>query len=175
MITINIKGIKQLTDKLERVIEKPPLKRIVSNAADPIVESIKSNYISRQHSKTGALVNSIQKFARRDKGKNDFFITYYVGPKYNTGNSDSKGGNAAHLLEYGTVERYRADVANGGVGRKGTGLSRVYGAKLKTGMVKKPTIGVIRLSFEQTRTQTSNTLKDQFLLYLQRRKQQLKL
>jgi hypothetical protein len=151
MITIKIDGLTETINKLkaENFMPDREIEKIVERAAQPLVERIKSNYLARGHKKTGALINSIEAFKRKRKGKNDPYYTYYVGPRYTGGKSlFSYGGNAAHLLEYGTAERYRANVKAGGVGKK-QGLKSVYGAKLSTGKVDKPTIGVIRQSYDE--------------------------
>ena len=151
MITIKIEGLNEVINKFKDDVFISPNEydSIVKKAAEPLVNKIKSNYIARGHKKTGALVNSIEAFQRKRKGKRDPFFTYYVGPRYTSGRSlFSYGGNAAHLLEYGTAERYRANVKAGGVGKK-QGLKSVYGAKLSTGKVNKPTIGVIRQSYDE--------------------------
>ncbi len=156
MITIKIDGLTETINKLkaENFMPDREIEKIVERAAQPLVERIKSNYLARGHKKTGALINSIEAFKRKRKGKNDPYYTYYVGPRYTGGKSlFSYGGNAAHLLEYGTAERYRANVKAGGVGKtlkgKSTGLKGVYGAKLDTGFIPKPTVGVIRQSYDE--------------------------
>lgn len=151
MITIKIEGLNEVINKFKDDVFISPNEydNIVKKAAEPLVNKIKSNYIARGHKKTGALVNSIEAFQRKRKGKRDPFFTYYVGPRYTSSKGlFSYGGNAAHLLEYGTAERYRANVKAGGVGKK-QGLKSVYGAKLSTGKVDKPTIGVIRQSYDE--------------------------
>jgi hypothetical protein len=91
---------------------------------------------------------------RRNRAKGEPYFTYFVGPRY-TGASSlySYGGNAAHLLEYGTVERYRANTKLGGVGKrvkgKSTGIKGVYGAKISTGFVKPH--GIIRAAVDSTK------------------------
>lgn len=152
MINIKIEGLEATINELKgfAFINDNELDNIVRKAAQPLVNRIKQNYISRGHKKTGALVNSIESFQRKRKGKSDPFYTYYVGPRYTSGKYGlvSYGGNAAHLLEYGTAERYRANVKAGGVGKK-QGVSKIYGAKFSTGKVKKPTIGVLRQSKDE--------------------------
>jgi hypothetical protein len=152
MINIKIEGLEDTINKIKSIafINDSELDGIVKKAALPLVQKIKQNYISRGHKKTGALVNSIEAFQRKRKGRNDPYFTYYVGPRYTGGKNSlfSYGGNAAHLLEYGTAERYRANVKAGGVGRS-QGLSKVYGAKFSTGKVMKPTIGVLRQSEDE--------------------------
>ena len=151
MITIKIEGLNEVINKFKDDVFISPNEydSIVKKAAEPLVNKIKSNYIARGHKKTGALVNSIEAFQRKRKGKRDPFFTYYVGPRYTSSKGlFSYGGNAAHLLEYGTAERYRANVKAGGVGKK-QGLKSVYGAKLSTGKINKPTIGVIRQSYDE--------------------------
>ena len=55
------------------------------------------------------------------------------------------------MLEYGTVERFRANSKSGGVGKtlkgKKTGLRGVYGAKISTGRVR--SYGVIRRAYDE--------------------------
>lgn len=149
MITFKIEGVNDIVNKLkgEAFINANEIDSIVKEAAQPLVQKIKNNYLVAGHKKTGALINSIEAFQRKRKGKSDPFFTYYVGPRYTSGRGlFSMGGNAAHLLEYGTAERYRANVKEGGVGRK-QGVKGVYGAKSSTGKVN-PT-GVLRKSFDE--------------------------
>jgi hypothetical protein len=60
------------------------------------------------------------------------------------------------LLEYGTAERYRANVKAGGVGKK-EGLSKIYGAKSETGKVD--ATGVIRRTYDENKKASAMNLK----------------
>lgn len=63
------------------------------------------------------------------------------------------GGNLAHILEYGTVERFRANKKAGGVRTSG---GRIYGATSSTGMVKP--MGIIRRTYDLMEGRTRETL-----------------
>ena len=132
-------------------LEPTEIDKVIKSAAQPMVEAIKAGYGA--NTKTGALRDSVMAF-RRNRKKGEPYFTYFVGPRY-TGSASlySYGGNAAHLLEYGTVERYRANTKLGGVGKrvkgKSTGIKGVYGAKISTGRVKP--YGVIRAAVDSTK------------------------
>lgn len=125
--------------------------KVVKEAAQPMVSAIKAGYAP--YTKTGALKDSVMAF-RRNRKKGEPYFTYYVGPRYTGGSSlFSYGGNAAHLLEFGTVERFRANTKLGGVGKKvkgkSTGIKGVYGAKISTGKVQP--MGIIRQAVDTTK------------------------
>jgi hypothetical protein len=168
MISFKIEGLHDLITDLQNVegwLEPSEIDSIVQRAAMPLVQKIKEGYISGGHEKTGALVNSIEAFQSSRK-KNDPYFTYYVGPRYTSRKGlISYGGNAAHLLEYGTVERHRADHAKGGMGktykRQSTGLSAVYGATNRTGKVQ--AYGVIRKAYDEYSQQGIEFMKVQIL------------
>ncbi len=132
-------------------LEPTEIDKVIRSAAQPMVEAIKAGYGA--NTKTGALRDSVMAF-RRNRAKGEPYFTYFVGPRY-TGSASlySYGGNAAHLLEYGTVERFRANTKLGGVGKrvkgKSTGIKGVYGAKISTGRVKP--YGVIRAAVDSTK------------------------
>lgn len=132
-------------------LEPTEIDKVIRSAAQPMVEAIKAGYGA--NTKTGALRDSVMAF-RRNRAKGEPYFTYFVGPRY-TGSASlySYGGNAAHLLEYGTVERYRANTKLGGIGKrvkgKSTGIKGVYGAKISTGFVKP--YGVIRAAVDSTK------------------------
>jgi len=143
MISLKLQGFSEVINKLKDVngwIPASSIDAIVKGVATPLVERIKSGYVAGGHKKTGALVSSIMAFKRKRKGNEPYF-TYYVGPRYGNQSTGSWGGNAAHLIEYGTAERFRANTKKGGVGKK-QGFKGVYGAKFSTGRVKG--FGVIR-------------------------------
>lgn len=151
MITYKLTGVDEVLSELgewTNFLSAPEVNKIVLKATEPLIEEIKSEYRAAGLVKQGDLINSIDAFQRRRKGLSDPYFTYYVGPQW--GSKLFKGGNHAALLEYGTVERFRANVSKGGTGRafKGqrTGLSRVYGDKISTGKVKP--YGVLRRSLD---------------------------
>lgn len=162
MITFKIQGVDEVVRGLRNAKLDLPAELIdkaVLKVAEPLRDSLKQAYITKGHNKTGDLVKSIQAFRRKRKSRNDPFFTYYVGPKYGPsgkGSNKSRGGNAAHLLEYGTAERYRANVKAGGVGKK-QGLSKVYGAKYETGKVD--ATGVIRRTYDEKKDIMTMNLK----------------
>jgi len=153
MISMKIQGMDKTIQMLSRTewLEPSEIDKVIRSAAQPMVDAIKAGYGA--NTKTGALRDSVMAF-RRNRKKGEPYFTYFVGPRY-TGSSSlySYGGNAAHLLEYGTVERYRANTKLGGVGKrvkgKSTGIKGVYGAKISTGFVKP--YGVIRAAVDSTK------------------------
>ena len=153
MISMKIQGMDKTIQMLSRTewLDPSEIDKVVRSAAQPMVEAIKAGYGT--HTKTGALRDSVMAF-RRNRKKGEPYFTYFVGPRY-TGSASlySYGGNAAHLLEYGTVERFRANTKLGGVGKrvkgKSTGIKGVYGAKISTGRVK--AYGVIRAAVDSTK------------------------
>ena len=157
MISLKVEGLDNLIKSLtsEQWLDDKEVDNVVKSAADPFVKALKANYA--KHEKTGALINSIEAFRRTRRGVSDPFFTYYIGPRYTAGSGlrVSYGGNAAHLLEFGTVERYRANSKLGGVGKrvkgKSTGIKGVYGAKISTGKVNP--YGVIRKAVDATSPQ----------------------
>jgi hypothetical protein len=148
MISLKVEGLDNLIKSLtsDQWLDDKEVDKVVKSAADPFVKALKANYA--KHEKTGALINSIEAFRRTRRGVSDPFFTYYIGPRYTAGSGlrVSYGGNAAHLLEFGTVERFRANTKMGGMGKtlkgKSTGLKGVYGAKIDTGRM--PAFGIIR-------------------------------
>jgi len=154
MISMKIQGMDKTIQMLSRTewLEPTEIDKVIRSAAQPMVEAIKAGYGA--NTKTGALRDSVMAF-RRNRAKGEPYFTYFVGPRY-TGSASlySYGGNAAHLLEYGTVERFRANTKLGGVGKrvkgKSTGIKGVYGAKISTGRVKP--YGVIRAAVDSTKT-----------------------
>jgi hypothetical protein len=150
---MKIQGMDKTIQMLSRTewLEPTEIDKVIRSAAQPMVEAIKAGYGA--NTKTGALRDSVMAF-RRNRKKGEPYFTYFVGPRY-TGSASlySYGGNAAHLLEYGTVERFRANTKLGGVGKrvkgKSTGIKGVYGAKISTGRVKP--YGVIRAAVDSTK------------------------
>ncbi len=150
---MKIQGMDKTIQMLSRTewLEPTEIDKVIRSAAQPMVEAIKAGYGA--NTKTGALRDSVMAF-RRNRAKGEPYFTYFVGPRY-TGSASlySYGGNAAHLLEYGTVERYRANTKLGGIGKrvkgKSTGIKGVYGAKISTGFVKP--YGVIRAAVDSTK------------------------
>jgi hypothetical protein len=150
---MKIQGMDKTIQMLSRTewLEPTEIDKVIRSAAQPMVEAIKAGYGA--NTKTGALRDSVMAF-RRNRAKGEPYFTYFVGPRY-TGSASlySYGGNAAHLLEYGTVERFRANTKLGGIGKrvkgKSTGIKGVYGAKISTGFVKP--YGVIRAAVDSTK------------------------
>ena len=149
MIGIKIEGLTETVKDMQdwtHFIDPVEMDRAVQKATAPLIRQIKDGYRSAGLVKSGALIDSIEAFQRRRKGNNDPLFTYYVGPKWGT--KLFKGGNHAVLLEYGTVERFRANTSKGGAGRtkdgRRTGLKSVYGPVSRTGKVRP--YGVLRTS-----------------------------
>ena len=174
MITVKITGITETLQRLQAINALPhsQIMQIVEEASAPLVNKIKDNYIAAGHYKTGSLVNSIEAFRRRRKGKTDPFYTVYVGPRYTSRTSlFSYGGNAAHLLEYGTVNRFRANKKQGGF----VGKSGKYGATYSTGRIVRPSIGVIRKSYDEMKPMIIPAMQSKIeFLILERARKRLK-
>jgi hypothetical protein len=141
-LTFQIKGLEEYANKLVSMVQDMPradITNIVKNEATSLQEKLKSAY--QPYTNTGELQRSISIYQRK---KRDQYFTYYVGPQYSGNkkqqiNGQSAAGNAAHFLEYGTVDRYVANVNRGGVSM---GKGRQYGAKIFRGRVAP--IGLIR-------------------------------
>lgn len=133
---IKIEGIKDFADMMHEgsLLDAEEIDKAVAESARPLVAKIKSAYASGGHDVTGKLINSIEAF-KRNRKMNDPWFTYFVGPRY------GYGGNAAHLLEYGTVERFIPNRKMGGLGKK-DGLSKNYGPVKSVGSVR--SFGVLR-------------------------------
>jgi hypothetical protein len=158
MISLKIQGMDKLIQSLSNTdfIEPTEIDKVINLATRPLVRAIEAGYDAK-HTKTGALRDSVMAF-RRNRKKGEPYFTYFVGPRYTAGGKYSLfsyGGNAAHLLEFGTIERFRANTKLGGVGKKvkgkSTGIKGVYGAKIKTGKVEP--YGVIRKATDATKEQ----------------------
>ena len=154
MITFKIEGLTEMINKLnqETWIEPDKIDAIVHEAAMPVVKRLQQEYSitwgksksALKYDKSFDLANSVEAF-RRNRKKGEPYFTYYVGPRYSGGKNAlvSYGGNAAHLLEYGTAPRFRANTGKGGVSVNG----RVYGEKHSTGYVKP--YGIIRKAYDE--------------------------
>lgn len=185
MITFKIEGLTEMINKLnqETWIEPDKIDAIVHEAAMPVVKRLQQEYsitwgkskAALRYNKSFDLANSVEAF-RRNRKKGEPYFTYYVGPRYTGGKSlVSYGGNAAHLLEYGTGARFRANSSKGGVGKKvkgkKTGLSGVYGAKVSTGYVK--AYGIIRRVGDEFGPKTTEFLKSKIMSLITQRVKQL--
>lgn len=160
MIKFKISGIREIVEGIQVLDSGLPHSEIdaaVKESSLEVVRQLKANY--EPHRNTGALIASISTFQRKRKGNADPYYTYYVGPRYGGGkNQFSYGGNAAHLLEWGTVDRYRANKKQGGVS---LGKGRQYGAKSSTGKVAP--LGIIRRTFDEARGPVSGMIADKVL------------
>jgi len=141
MIKFKIDGVDKLVGDLIKlgVIPEPVIDAALKETATPLVNQLKSAY--SKHDKTGALSNSISIYKRKRNGKSDPWFTYYIGPQYSARVKGEKsiGAGAAHMLEYGTVERFSANKKAGGVT---LGKGRTYGAKIARG--KLMPVGIVR-------------------------------
>jgi hypothetical protein len=158
MFSVKLHGLDEMVKKLREQGTKLPVREIdaiVKEESLKVVDKLKANYASK-HVDTGTLVRSIDSFRRRRKGKDDPYFTYYVGPRF----GGEFKGNQAYLLEYGTVERFRASSKGGGIGMskdgKRTGLKSIYGAKVSTGKIT-PT-GIIRYTSDSVRDEIGREL-----------------
>jgi hypothetical protein len=153
MINFEIKGLEDTIKSIKDfTIDGAEIYSVVQKASKGMVDTIKQNYIAAGHDKTGALVDSIEMYKRKADGK---YYSYYVGPRYTSAKGGlSGGGNAAHLLEYGTKIRYSANNKLGGAKIGG----KVYGAKINRGQILPPTIGVIRKSYDEFKPKGEDVL-----------------
>ena len=167
MINLKVTGLTRVFNDLNKAGKQATnmmFDEAVKQAAIPIVNQLKQNYAA--HSVTGALVESIMAFQRKKNGKGPYYA-YYIGPRYTGGGTKGSkavvryGGNAAHLLEYGTEERYRANKAGGGVAIRGKVgrkyITRMYGAKISTGKVAP--LGIIRRTKDEMESKTIKNLE----------------
>jgi hypothetical protein len=150
MMRIKIEGITDFANMMHEgaLVDAGDIEKAVSESSMPLVEKVKSGYARAGHQVTGKLINSIESFKRARK-HGDFWFTNFIGPRY------GRGGNAAHLLEYGTVERFIPNRSKGGVGKK-EGLSRNYGAEKSVGAVKP--FGVLRKAADEYRSTGQNAM-----------------
>lgn len=142
-VSFEIKGFELFADKLKEMSLDLPEKSIntyVRRESVVLSDALKNAF--QPYVNTGELQRSISIYKRKKK---DQYFTYYVGPQYsgNKSQQDASGksaaGNAAHFLEYGTVDRYVSNKSKGGVS---FGKGRQYGAKSYRGRVAP--IGLIR-------------------------------
>ena len=156
MIKFKVTGVSELVNELRKVGKELPddeLFAAVKTSSEIVVKELKQNY--ETHRVTGDLIKSVMAFQRKKKGNNDPYYTYYIGPNYR------QGGNTAHLLEYGTVERYRANTKQGGVS---LGKGRLYGSKISTGRVVP--LGIIRRTKDEVESQVASDLNQRIMKVL---------
>jgi len=149
-----LKVVKDLAgaSTLQNVLSPKDVQDILEIAAKPLLAKVISNLWGVLESDSKNLVNSFKVF-RGKKGSKKY--TVYVGPDYRfwhvSGRTKAKetmpgiigGGQAAHLLEYGTVERTRRSISEDG---KVTMVS--------TGAVKARPF--MRPAWEQTKDEVTN-------------------
>ena len=175
MLTYKITGVDEMVDRLRKMQLDLPTELIdkaVKKASLPVknrlVEAYKHSFAQtesgKKYLKSFKLANSIDTFQRKRRGKDDPYFTYYVGPRWSTKETaflGIGGGNAAYWMEYGTQERFRANVKAGGIGKttkgKKTGLKGVYGAKISTGRI--PGYGIVRRTSDEMAGITMEGLK----------------
>lgn len=166
MIRVTISGLKDVSASLEAVGKSYTDKQFdsaVKSATVPIVNELRRAY--SEHDRTGTLSNSIQSYQRKKTGRGSFFA-YYVGARYTGGVSKKMkgtsplikhGGNIAHILEYGTIERFKPNVKLGGIKTSG---KRIYGATSSTGSVR--AYGIVRRTYDTMRDSTYEILRERF-------------
>ena len=179
IIKFEFKGVDMFMRKIQQggfiFFDPDAIDAIVRKNTRPIVRELSIAYEDthetkpNRYRKTYNLSNSIDLFQRKRKGQSDPYFTYYVGPRYKGKNNLwNDYGNAAHLLEYGTVNRFRANKKQGGQGRtlnkKRTGLRGVYGAKLSTGKIQP--LGIIRKVTDKMAEPTYRRMKIELLTYV---------
>lgn len=156
-LSVQIKGIEEYANKLVSMVEQMPRDQfisIVKTEAEELQSKLKNAY--SPYVNTGELQRSISIFQRKKK---DQYFTYYVGPQYSgnksqkDANNKSAAGNAAHFLEYGTVDRYVSNTKKGGVSM---GKGRQYGAKSYRGRVAP--IGLIRRTVQENYNSIASAL-----------------
>jgi hypothetical protein len=100
-------------------VSEPQLKKIVEGEAENISNVMQSKVTVDK----GTLKASIG--VSKSKKNNYFF---WVGPQYAGKNSLFEGGNHAHLIEYGTKERYmKRGLMAGGFTRESQGTEKFKG------------------------------------------------
>lgn len=153
MIKFNITGVEEIVDSMRRLGADLPattIDKAIVDVAAPIATALKQNYAAEGHKKTGELINSIQLFQRKRKGKKDTWFTWYVGPKYGGGKfKTSAAGNAAHLLEYGVIQWPVADKSKGGVRMRKATYGAVKTIKIPVGGQRIKPFGTIRRTYDQ--------------------------
>lgn len=162
MINFKVTGIDALVDTLGRMgnnLDSKDIDKAVKLASEPIVQALKSAY-EPHRVKTGKksldthIGDSVQAFQRKRKGRGLYFA-YYIGPRW------AAGGNLAYILEYGTVERFRANSKKGGFTTSG---GRTYGATYATGSVRP--LGIVRKTYDMMQDPTQQRLKNNILVAL---------
>lgn len=162
MIRFKLTGVDELVDKLGELgkgLSGKEIDKAVELAAEPIVQALKAAY-EPHRTKTGKasrdthIGDSVQAFQRKRKGTGLYFA-YYIGPRW------GYGGNLAYILEYGTVERYRANKAKGGIR---TTSGKIYGATFATGSVKP--MGIVRKTYDMMKDPTNERLKNNIMAAL---------
>lgn len=162
MINFKLTGVSELVDKLGELgkgLSGKEIDKAVELAADPIVQALKAAY-EPHRTKTGKasrdthIGDSVQAFQRKRKGTGLYFA-YYIGPRW------AYGGNLAYILEYGTVERFRANKAKGGIR---TSSGKIYGATFATGAVKP--LGIVRRTYDTMKDPTNARLKSNIMAAL---------
>lgn len=146
-LSVQIKGIEEYANKLASMVQQMPREQfnsIVKTQSELLQSKLKNAY--QPYVNTGELQRSISIYQRKKK---DQYFTYYIGPQYSGNksqqvNGKSAAGNAAHFLEYGTVDRYVSNKSKGGVS---LGKGRQYGAKSYRGRVAP--IGLIRRTVQE--------------------------
>ena len=139
MLTYKITGVEEMVDRLRKMQLDLPTELIdkaVKKASLPVknrlVEAYKHSFAQtesgKKYLKSFKLANSIDTFQRKRRGKDDPYFTYYVGPRWSTKETaflGIGGGNAAYWMEYGTQERFRANVKAGGIGKTTKGKKKI--------------------------------------------------
>ena len=156
-IKFDIKGFDKFADKIKEMSLNLPERSLnlnVRKEAKTFSEILVNAY--QTYTNTGELQRSITIYKRKKK---DNYFTYYVGPKYSGNkkqvNSEGKSaaGNAAHFLEFGTVDRYVANKSKGGIS---FGKGRFYGEKMYRGRVAP--IGLIRRNVNENHNTIAKSL-----------------
>lgn len=167
IVGIKIAGLNDVINSLQGdFLGAQDIDAEMQQATKPLIRQIQNNYIKAGHKKTGALIDSIEAFKGSKRSRKYDIYTWYVGPRYTTRSSIwSLGGNAAHLLEWGTNARHKADVKKGGYAGAGTGSRKnrktIYGAKIKLGGVKGT--GVLRRSYDEMKDTIIEDLQHRML------------
>ena len=167
MIDIKVKNIEEVLKAIRDLrFSSVETMEMVRKASIPLKTEIENNYTAAGHynkkRKSGLhLVDTINTFPRKRKNdKLDPYFTYYVGPKFSKGKEKGSGvgGQQSVFIEWGTVQRLRANVGRGGIG----GSRKVVGEKLNTGQMfenGRPTIGIVRKSVDNKESEIVSTLK----------------
>lgn len=133
---VEVKGLGNVVSSLKAAAKGNPriFTQIVNNAGKRVEDLIKTKLVANGSSRSGLLADSIRTFPSK---VNPYFL--WVGPDYRQ-RSGPGGGHHAHLVEYGTKERYmKKGLLPGGFTRSSGGAKKFTGFGIFTPTVGKAT------------------------------------